>query len=487
MKAVKQTSAGQWLILALSATLILAVKLLPPPEGLSAAGFQVLGILVTAILLFLSWGIDWTSMLVVALLMTVPGLTAAQVTRATFGNSTAVFLLICFMLAACLTESGVARRIAVWFLTNRLARRSPWWTVLMYFAAVFLLDLVLSSATCIMIFLPILLSIFESVGLDRREGRALSSMLLLCTVAVGLLANGTNPISHAVTIQGFSLYESYVGEEMDFFRFSAVTTPLALLCTAALFLLVRFVWRPDVTPFSRIDYDALRDSCGPVTKKECWSLAFYLVTVLFWLLPGLSRYLLPGLYGLLGGIGNIIPPLAALFLMNLIRVDGEKILDWQRALAAINWPTYMFIASIMGLGSFMGNAELGISPWLSALLAPVFSGVPAAVFVIVMVVLVNVLTNFCSNAVALSVVFAVALPISMNVYAGAVSPMLVAILLTASAQNGWATSPATPTAAVAYSIGWTDEKLVLKWGMLFMLTQIVLCALVGLPLARVLL
>lgn len=221
-----KASPIKWVVLVLSLLIVFAVKLLPPPAGLSDAGFQILGILAVAIILFLSWGVDWTSMFVFALLTTVPGLGAAKVTQATFGNSTAVFLLFCFMLAAALIKSGVARRIAIWFLTNKLARKSPWWTISMYFASVYILDLVLSSATCIMIFLPILLSIFESIGLDHRRDRSLSSMLLLGTVSIALLSNGTNPISHAVTIQGFSLYESYVGESMDFFTFSAVTTPV---------------------------------------------------------------------------------------------------------------------------------------------------------------------------------------------------------------------------------------------------------------------
>lgn len=207
----KKPSTVSWALLVISLAVVLVVKVCPPPEGLSAAGFQILGILLVAVILFLSWGIGWTSMFMVFLLMTVPGLGAAKVTQATFGNNTAVFLLFCFMLAACLTESGIARRVAIWFLTNKLARRGPWWTIAMYFAAVYLLDLVLSSATCIMIFLPILLHIFESVKLTKGKNKSLTSMLLLCTVAVALLSNGTNPISHAVTIQGFSLYESYVG------------------------------------------------------------------------------------------------------------------------------------------------------------------------------------------------------------------------------------------------------------------------------------
>lgn len=481
-----KTSPIKWVMLVLSLLIVLAVKLLTPPAGLSDAGFQILGILTVAILLFLSWGVDWTSMFIFALLTTVPGLGAAKVTQATFGNNTAVFLLFCFMLAAALIKSGVARRIAIWFLTNKLARKSPWWTIAMYFASVYILDLVLSSATCIMIFLPILLSIFESIGLDRRRDLSLSSMLLLGTVSIALLSNGTNPISHAVTIQGFSLYESYVGESMDFFTFSTVTTPVSLLSAAVIFLLMRFVWKPDVSAFTSIDYDRLAASCGAFRKKERWSLIIYLLCVLLWLLPGLSKYFWPTAYPALSKINNCYPPLLALFVMNFVRVDGEKILDWGDAVKAVNWPTYLFIATIMGLGSFMGNADIGLSEWLSNVMAPTFSHMPPLVFAIIMVFAVDLLTNFCSNSVALSVVFAVALPLCMNLYSGQLSPMMIAILITSSAMNGWATPPATPTAAVAYSSGWTDNRQVCKWGLVFMLVQVMLCVVVGIPAANLL-
>ena len=481
-----KTSMGRWFLLILAFAVMAAVKILPPPALLPVAGFQILGILVVAIILFLSWGIGWTSMFIIFLMMTVPGITPAQVTQATFGNNTAVFLLFCFMLAACLTESGIAKRIAIWFLTNGLARKSPWWTIAMYFASVYVLDLVLSSATCIMIFLPILMSIFENIGLDKKTDTALPSMLLLCTVCVALLANGTNPISHAVTIQGFSLYESYVGQQMDFFTFTAVTTPVSISSVLAVFLLVKYVWKPDVSAFSNIDYDRMRSSCGPVTKKELASLFFYLLCVVFWLLPGLSKYVAPALYPKLSLINNCFPPLLALFFMNMIKVDGEKILDWNKAMQAANWPSFLFIATIMGLGSFMGNNDIGISKWLSDSLAPLFSNISPLLFVIIMVVIVDVLTNFCSYSVALSVVFAVAMPLCMNLYPGALSPMLVSILITSCAMNGWATAPATPTAAVAYATGWGNTTQIMKWGFIFMAVQVIFCIAVGIPLARLL-
>ena len=337
-----------------------------------------------------------------------------------------------------------------------------------------------------MIFLPILLSIFESIGLDHRRDLSLSSMLLLGTVSIALLSNGTNPISHAVTIQGFSLYESYVGESMDFFTFSAVTTPVSLLSVAVILLLMRFVWKPDVSAFTSIDYDRLAASCGAFRKKERWSLIIYLLCVLLWLLPGLSKYFWPTAYPMLSKINNCYPPLLALFVMNFVRVDGEKILDWGDAVKAVNWPSYLFIATIMGLGSFMGNADIGLSEWLSDVMAPAFSHMPPLVFAIIMVFAVDLLTNFCSNSVALSVVFAVALPLCMNLYSELLSPMMLAILITSSAMNGWATPPATPTAAVAYSSGWTDNRQICRWGLVFMFVQVVLCVVVGIPVANLL-
>ena len=194
----------------------------------------------------------------------------------------------------------------------------------------------------------------------------------------------------------------------------------------------------------------------------------------------------PTAYPALSKINNCYPPLLALFVMNFVRVDGEKILDWGDAVKAVNWPTYLFIATIMGLGSFMGNADIGLSEWLSNVMAPAFSHMPPLVFAIIMVFAVDLLTNFCSNSVALSVVFAVALPLCMNLYSGQLSPMMIAILITSSAMNGWATPPATPTAAVAYSSGWTDNRQVCKWGLVFMLVQVVLCVVVGIPAANLL-
>lgn len=292
-------------------------------------------------------------MMIVFALLTVDGLSAAKVTQATFGNNTVVFLVFCMMLAACLTKSGAARRIAIWFLTNKLARKSPWWTVIMFFAANYVLNFVLSTAATIFVMLPIAVEILESVGIQKEDKTPIAVALMLGTLVTGLISNSANPISHATTLQGFSFYESFTGEAMDFFTYCAIAFPISIVCVVLFVLMVKFVWRPDVSALKNVNYDAMTSSMGTMTKKEKWSVFFYIVCVLLWMMPGLSKYIWPGAAAFFGKINNCLPPLAALFLMNFIKVDGEKILDWGEAVKSVNWPSFMFIASIMGLGSFM--------------------------------------------------------------------------------------------------------------------------------------
>lgn len=205
------------------------------------------------------------------------------------------------------------------------------------------------------------------------------------------------------------------------------------------------------------------------------------------MMPGLSEYVWPASAEFFNKINNCLPPLAALFLMNFIKVDGEPVLAWGEAVKSVNWPSFMFIASIMGLGSFMGNANIGIPDWMSQVLAPVFSNISPFVFLVIMVLLADLMTNFTSNTVTVSVMLAVAMPLAMGVYEGQISVFLVAALVTSAANNGWTTPPASPTAAVVYGSDWVDTKSMIVWGLLAMVLHVIVTMTLGYALGSVLL
>ena len=477
---------SKWVALAAALFFMFATAVIPPFEGLSQSGFQVLGILVGASILFLTWGTDWTSMLVVFAFMTVPALSINQITQATFGNSTVVFLIFTFMLAGCLTKSGVARRIAVWFITNKLARKSPWWTVAMILIAMYIISMPLSSAATFMIMFPIVQEILASVGVTKEDKAPIATALILGLLVMGLISNGGNPIAHAMTLQGFSFFQSYTGQAMDFFAYCAIATPVSIIGAVFYFLIVRFVWRPDVSVLTQVDYEKLTSGLGAMSKKEKWSVGFYVACILLWLLPGLTQYVWPAAYSaVFSKVQQCMPPLVALFLMNFIKADGEPVFKWSDAVSCVPVGMVFFMVSIMGIGAFMGNPDIGIAAWLTTVLSPVFANVSATMFTIIMLVFCGVLCSFCTGSIPLAITFAVAMPLCSTIYEGQINPMVLGALATLLANTTWTTAPCSPISAIAYSSGWVVPKNMVKYGLMTTIIIIIAALTVGVGIGNI--
>lgn len=202
-------SVGQIVALIIAILLLFFGRYIPI-QGLPFTGVGVLTILLGAIILWLTIGVNWTSLLILMALMTLSELGGFKwVTQNSFGNDTAVLMLLCFMLAACLTKSGFAKRIAIMMMTNKFSRKSPWNTVLMFMAACLIIGWFLPSSGSILVTLPILDAMLAESSVKKDDHPQVGIMMSLSAVIAGQIGNGSTPISHAVTIQGIGLYSSY--------------------------------------------------------------------------------------------------------------------------------------------------------------------------------------------------------------------------------------------------------------------------------------
>ena len=153
-------------------------------------------------------------------------------------------------------------------------------------------------------------------------------MMVLGTVIVGQIANSCTPISHAMSITGMTTYTSYTGGTIDFFTFCAVLTPLAIVCLVLWFIIAQYIWKPDISSFREINFDKLAASCGKMGKREKIAGVMYIIVLILWVVPGLARYVAP-----VGTIRSLInqnyPPLVALFILNLVCIEGKPVLPFQ--------------------------------------------------------------------------------------------------------------------------------------------------------------
>lgn len=466
---------------------IFAPFILPAPAGIPVAIFRVLGITIGGMMFWLFISVDWPNLLVLLGLMLVPELGPKTVLATSLGSDTVFFLILCFLLSGSLVKTGAARRIAIWFITSRTARRGPWFTVNMIFIAVFVLSSVLSATATVMIFLPILYVIFEELGFKKADNATFPAVMVCGLVVIAQIAQASTPVSHAMTIIGMSTYTTYTGEVIDFLQYCAVCLPAAIVCVVAWCLLVKFVFKPDMSRVNSIDYDGIAASIGPMKANEKVAVTLYCIVIVMWAVPGLSKVLAPSIAPILSKLNQNYVPIIAVVLLHVIKVDGEPVYDFIGGLRNVSWSLIFFMGAILALGSAYSNADIGMSGWLSTTIGPLVSNMSPLAFTIVIVCITMLMTNAMSNAVCIAVCHAVAMPLVATVFAGRINPALVSILITTSASFAFATPPATPPAAVAAGSGWLSLGRMFYYGITATVVSAVIVCVIGISLGGIVL
>ena len=395
-----------------------------------------------------------------------------------------MLMMFIFMFSSVLDKRGIAKRIAIGLMTSRIGRKGPWYTVTMIFVAAFIIGSFLGSALSLMIFLPILVQIFRETGSGSPEQKSPITSLLVCGVAICVcIAQCGTPIGHTITIYGMRAYEQYTGGSLDFGTYCAISLPVAILTVIAWCLIARFIWKPDLSAMSGLDYDRLRAEVTAMNRGDKIATAIYVLVILAWVIPGVSRYLIPSLYNaVFSKIDDNIPAMIGISALCLIRSEGKPLITYDELIKTVPFKTILYMAAVLGLSGCVNNADVGLSAWLAEVLGDAFSGMGVVTFVIVIVTICILATNFMPNMVVVTLGMAVAMPLMTGIYDGQFSPMVVGALITAAGSYAYAAPSACPTAAIACGSGWIDNADLLKYGLISAVTAIIFSCAVGIPL-----
>lgn len=483
MIIMKKNSKFQLVIFLISVAIILGAKVVTPPTGLSQSGLMVLSTLIAALLMWMFIGLDWTCLFIIFAYMTIPDLGVNTVAANSFGSKTIVFFIAMFILASSLVTTGVAKRIAILIMTSNFSRKGPWMNVLMIFMGGFVLAQGLASPIVVVICFPILYEIFEMAGFEK--GEETPKMLVLGTALVVQMAMGMTPICHAVVTTGLGTYNSYTGNTISIAEYCMIGIPTGIIIFILIFLMCKYIWKPDLKKLNNVDHEALKAKLGPMKTDAKIAIITYLIVIAFWILPGLSSYI--PVLSFMKGISNIFPPIIAIAFLSIIRVEGKPVLQYNRALKEdVPWKIIIFSSSIQIVGASLKNTDIGVSTWLGEALTPVFGNINPIVFLILMVAFVIGLTNFISNSVTLAIAFAIGLPLTATVFAGSINVAAMSIILMSAANSAYATPAATHAIALTESSGWVDTKTIFKYGGLTAIATLVVYYFVSLPLGNML-
>lgn len=455
-------------------------KVLPPAGGLTPAGMQVLGIFAGVLIMWLTIAIHWPSLLGIAMLATVPGLSLNKLLAVSVGNSTFSFLLFTFMCTYALSKTPFVKRCAIGFICSRIARKGSWWFLISYCASVLIIGMFMSPVVLFVIYLPILDAICEELQLRNED--SLTNSLVLGQLICAEMSCGMTPIAHVFPIMALGFYSAATGKSIAYGDYMLFAVPVGLICFAALMLIFRFVLKPDMSKVANLDFDALEKTIPPMEKYEKMVLSICVAVVIMWIVPGFLKSSFPGIYQSFKNQGTAFPPLVGASLLCLLTLEGKPLLDFKEAVSkGVDWGSIIMAAGTLALGAAMTNKTVGITAWISQTIAPLLQSASAATMVLFIIAWASIQTNVSSNMVTVTVVTAIAIPLC-NATNGAINTAVVCALIGMIASYAYATPPAHPAVALAIGSEKTTTGQVLKLGITMMIIAVLVTVAVGYPL-----
>ena len=397
-----------WRHYVIAGVLSLAILLLLPAEGgLTAIGVRVLAVLAPVLYLWIFENTDWVSVLALAALIMTGAMTPSEVFAQSMGHPIIMTIIVCMALNACLMQAGVIDKIATWFITRKIVRGRPYAFLAMFLLSYLMLGLFMETLSLAIIYISIAQSLLSSLGYEK--GDPFYTAMMACILWGNAVATAASPISHAMPLILIAQMENTLGVSVSFATWLSVGIPYAALMFAVAVFVLRFVWKPDASRFTDYDIDGILEQQKPLGARGRAAAAIFAILVFFWVFPEIASPFLPAFASYMSAVGSALPPMIAVALVCLLRVEGKPIAQFSEISREVPMGVLIFTAAVTVLGNAISLESTGITAWVGGLLEPVVAGLPTIAVIAILLLGALVLTNFISNTVTMLVFYSVAI------------------------------------------------------------------------------
>lgn len=453
----------QWLGCILGPAAVLATLLLPPPDGLSVAGWHATG---AAALMAIFWICESIPIPATALLPLVlfPALRLSNIAEvaAPFANPIIFLFLGGFLLALAMQRWGLHRRIAL-NLIGALGTRPSRIVGGFLLASSFISMWVSNTATALMM-LPIALSVVHLLPADDRASRHLRAAILLA-VAYGATVGGMATLIGTPPTALLAAYMTKVyGVTLGFGQWMLLGVPLLIINLFAVhFVLTRLVFK-----LARAEVPGLaaliareKAALGPANRGEWVVAVVFSLTAAGWIFQPLFAETLPLLtdttIAMAGGL--------LLFFIPANARRGEFVMNWEST-KGLPWDILLLFGGGLTLAATM--EKHGLSVYLGSLCSglnhlPVL--VPVAIVCFGTLLLTELTSNTATAAAFLPVASAIAISLGQN-------PLLFIIPAVLAASCSFMLPVGTPPNAIVFGSGHLTLPQMARAGLLLNLLMV---------------
>ena len=454
------------------AAFCLLFRFVPPFGGLTEMGVGIVGTFIGAVYGWIMIDMLWPSVLALVGIGLSIGMNQMMV--ASFGSLTIVAMIVCMMAIGVAMKNGAFTWLAMKLLTNK-AMAGRGWTIL---TVILLLAWLVGSFNPIimmMIFASFMISMFEQVGVKKDDKLV---VIMFLAVAYQLMCGQILFPFMGTGLTYLMAYNNmFPNLPIPMGQYLTMMIIMGLVMLVVLLVLLKFVFRVDVSPLS--NYKPQGEGVPPATKGQKYALilfvVFMLANVVMIFAPGAIKHFLEqfGIVGIAMLMGAVVP---------LIKDENGKSLgNLEELLSMANWGQIMMVGYIMVVSTQMMMPTTGISAFMANFIKP-FMALPPMVFIVVVMVFCLILTNVANNM--LCAILCMPFLVNFGSMMG-MNPVGMVCLMFIITEFALATPAASPVTGVAFSYtNWVSSNQMMKYGVLLSVILFVVFLIVGWPIAN---
>ncbi len=370
------------LFIALAA--LVAVLLLPTPDGLSLAGQRLLGVFAFAVIVWMSECVSYpiSSIFIVTLIALLVGMapdpahpnvlmgTGKALGMALSGfSSNALALVGCALfIAVAMTKTGLERRIAL-FVLSKIGTKTNH-VIAGVIAVGFVMSFLIPSTTArVSCLVPIVMGIILAFGVDKKSRFA--QALILAVTLGDLIWNVGIKTAAAQNMIAVGIIANETGVTIDWLTWFSATIPFMVVMPVVLYFLLLLLMPPefkDIENGRNVIAEA-RAALGPISRNEKKLLCIMIVLLGFWSTENVLHH-----------FDTSTTTLVAAGIMLLPRVG---VMDWKEVQTKLAWGTLMLFGAGIGLGSVL--LKLHVADWMANYVVAAFGLTSLSAFAIIAV------------------------------------------------------------------------------------------------------
>jgi sodium-dependent dicarboxylate transporter 2/3/5 len=471
---------GLWL----GPLLFALILLVPPLQNVTPTGMRTLGIFLWTVIWWVCEPIPIPATSLASLAMlALCGVLSVDAAFSTWANWICIFLLGAFVLGHALSVHGLTRRIAYRMASSRWVGGNPWRLLVAFGLASALMSSMLSHVVTTVVFISIAVGLVETLGV--KPGSRYAEALFLA-IAWGSNMGVVTPVAAPTNLIAIAIAQS-MGQRIGFLQWMVVCTPVFAVMLAAMFLVLRYVLKPEMPRWDRFDSFLSEEtkSLGPLTRGEKIAGTVFAVAMALWILPDLLPLFLTGgrqnptsvwVSQHLDWSVTAVLMATLLFLIPIDWKNRKFAMTWDEAVKGIEWGTLSLNASALGLGSAIAHKTLGLGGFFEQSMSAFVSSSGQFLFVLGLVTFTVVVGSFISNIAIIGMVGAL---IRVIAPAAGMNPAALLVVVAIAANMDFALPIGTPPSAMVFASGYVRIGSMVKGGTILAALSIPLVSVLG--------